>query len=503
MMMLWLGSVVVGAVVSNERSDPQSVRTIVPLALLGICLITAMTSGKQKSVYFSPAEVNFLFSGPFSRRELLAYKISGGAMAATFSALFLSVVLARHGTWWIAVFLGCLLSLWFIQFFSTAVMLISQTIAEHAYSRVRRLVLLGVLILVAAAAGPALAGGLDQGVLTAVKAFGDSTVGFWLLVPFEPFGRTIAAEHLFGDLIGWATLAMAIDLAMLGLVMRLDVNYLEAAVAISQKLYKQRQQARRRGTAWVAQGGAGWRLPRFPWLGGAGPIARRQLTTAIRAARGFLVLLLIMSVFIGGALFSFGKESGHTALVALGSQVLMFTIIFARLFPFDFRGDMDNLETVKSLPLGSVAITVGQLATPVLLMTAIHLVLLVIVGAATPTSPVLLLAIALFTLPFNFLLFAVENLFFLLFPARTMAATPGDLQHIGRAMVEMFAKIITLAVCCGAAAGFGFLGYLIAGQSPVVFVAVAWLSLAIAAGMTVPCVAWAYRKFDVSLDTPA
>jgi len=423
--------------------------------------------------------------------------------AGVLSALFVSVIFCRHGSMWIAVFLGNFLSIVLVQFLSTAVTLIGQTIAEHAYSRVRWAVLVAVLVLAAMAAGPAISTGFERGLMPAVESIRSSTVGFWLLLPFEPFGRTFVAQHVFPDLVGWATLAAAVDLALLGLVMRLDVNYLEAAVAVSQKLYQQRQQAQRGGTAWVKPTGAGWRVPSLPWCGGVGPIARKQLTTAMRSARGFLIFFLVMGVILAGTLFSLKEGTGQGVLVALGSQVFMLTIIFARALPFDFRGDMDHIESLKVLPLGSTAIAVGQLTAPVLIMTTIHCVLLAIVAASQLVPPIVLLQIAVFTLPFNFLLFAVENLFFLLFPIRMKAATPADLQHVGRTMVEMFVKIIVLGVVCCTAGGFGWAAYWLSGGSQVAAVAAAWPILATAAVVLLPCVSWAYRRFDVSVDTPA
>lgn len=170
---------------------------------------------------------------------------------------------------------------------------------------------------------------------------------------------------------------------------------------------------------------------------------------------------------------------------------------------YDFRGDLDYMDWAKSLPLKPVAIVLGQLAVPVLLMTAIHVLFLSAVAFFTQGSRLMLLVAMLFSPALNFLLFAVDNLLFLLFPFRAVASSPGDLQHIGRTMVEFMAKMFVLAVCCGAAAALGAAGYWITGGSWTVTLALAWLGLAICGCGLVPCVAWAFRKFDVSTDMPA
>ena len=61
------------------RSDPAVVRTVAPLAILLFCLMSLLTA-PDKAINFSMAEVEFLFPGPFTRRELLLYKLIESAV---------------------------------------------------------------------------------------------------------------------------------------------------------------------------------------------------------------------------------------------------------------------------------------------------------------------------------------------------------------------------------------------------------------------------------------
>src|SRR5205085_9966820 len=54
--------------------DPETLRRSGPALLLLYCLMNVLTSSGEKAIYFTPAEVNFLFCGPFGRREVLAYQ---------------------------------------------------------------------------------------------------------------------------------------------------------------------------------------------------------------------------------------------------------------------------------------------------------------------------------------------------------------------------------------------------------------------------------------------
>jgi len=97
---------------------------------------------------------------------------------------------------------------------------------------------------------------------------------------------------------------------------------------------------------------------------------------------------------------------------------------------FDFRGDLDQIDHLKSLPVSGAAVSVGQLVTPTLLMSLCHLAIVgSVLGVMRRSDPVLLTA-AVLCVPFNALLFGVENFIFLLFPTRA-AMTPGDFQGYG------------------------------------------------------------------------
>ena len=74
--------------------------------------------------------------------------------------------------------------------------------------------------------------------------------------------------------------------------------------------------------------------------------------------------------------------------------------------------------------------TLGQLAAPVVmtgLMQALALVLIYALAGGLGEAP---LVAALFTPPFNMMLFGVDNLLFLIYPTRLVAAGPGDLRWL-------------------------------------------------------------------------
>src|SRR5205085_2207600 len=102
------------------RANPADVLTYFPLAMLAFCIMTLVTTAGERAVAFSPAEVDFLFPGPFSRRELLAYKIARSTFAAIFTALIFSFVFLRYAQHWASAWVGIFLALIFMQLLSMA-----------------------------------------------------------------------------------------------------------------------------------------------------------------------------------------------------------------------------------------------------------------------------------------------------------------------------------------------------------------------------------------------
>jgi hypothetical protein len=284
-------------------------------------------------------------------------------------------------------------------------------------------------------------------------------------------------------------------------VLKLDVNYLEASFAAGQRVYERLQRARR-GSVWVPSGQArGW-IPPLPWLGGAGPIARSQLIKAMRSIPNLLVFVVLVgaSGMVGAAVSS---RVGGFPPQALIFPLFMLSLILGRMLACDFRGHLDHMETLKVLPLRPAAVAAGQLITPILLLTALQLLLLAAALPFVTSSPKLMGIAALFFAPFNAVLLGVENLLFLLFPVRMVPGTAAGFQHFGRVFVEMFLKLALLLLATGFAAAVGGLAFVLFAQSWTAALAAAWLTLAGIAALLIPCVAWAFRRFDVSIDTPA
>lgn len=478
------------------------VRLYGPWFLLSYCVMNLILATGERGLVFSASEVDFLFPAPLGRRELLAYKLLGNCGMALMSAGFLTLALRQHSYRGPAAFVGLFLGLLFVQLFTLALNLLVATIGTRAWSWGRRAVLGGLvlaLVVIVIQAGPERR---PEGVRAFLQQVDDSQIGQVLLAPLRPFIAAFTAERYWPDLALAALGSMTVLGVLLVVVFTLDANYLEAAATASEKLYSRLQSLRSGGPNAVTLA-SGKRLrfrpPSLPRLGGIGPIAWRQLTGLPRG-RGLLTVGLTTLFFYGSQLYTADRNED-----AGTSQILMIfflTVLWTPMLPCDFRGDLDRIELLKTLPTTAGCMTLGQLFTPWLVMTLLQWLLLASAGMLGHEAPRLLFGAALFAIPFNLAHLALENLLFLWFPTRTGAGAPGDLQNMGRQMVLFLTKVIVLGLMIGIAVACGSLGLVLSRRQEVVAGAVAWGTLLVQGCALVPLIAMAFDRFDVSRDIP-
>ncbi|MFA6240186.1 MAG: putative ABC exporter domain-containing protein [Candidatus Hydrogenedentales bacterium] len=501
MLVLWLGpSIAMSLTMPKNPNDLELLHSLAPMAILGMCILSLATSAGERAIYFSPGEVDFLFAGPFGRRELLIYKILGGMAGVVFSSAIFSIFFARLAASWHAAYIGMFLSILFVQQFTMAFVLVGQTMAEHAYTRFRKVFLYGIGALVAVAVGQVITMRSSGNMFEVLQRAHESSYLKYVLLPLEPFARTMTAAGPV-ELALWAAASFAIDLALFIFVIRLDAEYREAAVHVSQKMYDRLRRAQRSGMAQSAKATVKRRVPQLPFLFGAGPVAWRQTVNLMRNSRSVVVFMLFMGIAV--AVPMSGKGDSHNQVWTLvGGLMAWLTIFLSTMLRYDFRSDIEQMDWLKMMPLRASAIVVGQLIVPVVLCSFLQIGMIAGAVAYAGRPGVLLFAI-LFAPPLNTLLIGVDNILFLLFPTRLAAFSPGDIQLFGRQLLFMLLKMLLVAAACGVAALLGGAAYLLLGASTTAFVAVTWIILMAFCIAMIPLAAWVFRRFDVSLDTPA
>jgi hypothetical protein len=209
--------------------------------------------------------------------------------------------------------------------------------------------------------------------------------------------------------------------------------------------------------------------------------------------------MFIIAIGAAPTLSGHGAQSIHLLVGVMG----WLTFLCSSMLSFDFRGDVDKIESLKALPLAEWAVAAGQLVAPVALLTILHALMLGIAAFAVPAYRQYLLAAIPLAIPFNTLLFGAENLIFLLFPSRPAAVSPGDFQVMGRKFVFMIAKMLILVACAIIAMIPTVIVWQLTGKNLAATIVVAWMLLAGETAGLIPLIAYAYRRFDPSIHTPA
>jgi hypothetical protein len=331
-----------------------------------------------------------------------------------------------------------------------------------------------------------------------IRQFGQTPVGGIVLLPFQVFSRTIAAERFFPEFAGWGMLTLSINAALVALAVRLDADFYERSIAVSERVYRALERARQ-GQAWMnlaRPSASRWRLPMPGRLRGAGPIAWRQLISVLRTSRGVVYVALAMA---GGAAipaYAMG-EGGAGMSVGILAMFSLFTL--PQMLQFDFRGDIERIDVLKTLPASESAVAIGELLTPVLAATVIEWIVVAFTGLLWADWRTILL-ICVFAPPANLILFGLENVIFLYYPRRVGNLGP-PFQAPGRQMVMNFIKFFAIALSAGVTAAFGGIAYWLSNQSfPIAFIA-AWCVAAALGVVLVYQTARAFRVLDPSLET--
>ena len=479
--------------------DPGQLRAHVldflPLALLGAFIFTICAS-TGPALHFSPNEINFLFAGPFSRRSLVLYKICAYFTGAVLSAAIFAFLIPDRASSGLAAFVGSLMTLLFVQLSSAAFNTFALAFDDSRFMRARQPVIVAGCVLVAAVA-LYMTASTDKTIFAVLTEFRHSWFGTIVLAPFAIFAKLFVAQNVFPELLLWSACALAINAGLLLVIIRFDGRAADHALLASSRLSNRWARMRQGASFWASEKTTGRSVKRSPVIGGAGPIAWRQAINAIRNS-GRVVLAFFAVAFMTGPLIaSTGSPSAATGMIGL----LYFFIAFMmpRSLVCDFRGDLANMELYKSLPIAPWRICAGQLATPVLLSTAITLVMLssILLFFDGP-APLLLIALPAFALPVNLLIYGLENLIFLLFPSKLLPVGRADFEFIGRMLVDFVAKTIVIAGVGSASFVAGLLALEAGGKSWTWFVAASWLTLTLFGLAILPLLAFAFRRFRIS-----
>jgi len=504
---------------------------------LFIALFLSWVIPRRPALAFSEAEIAFLFPAPVSRRMLIHYRLLSSQLGLALTALILAV-LFRRGSGMGGTALTHAVGWWVILatinlHYTGSSFVISKLLNPSITPPPRRNLVLGVAAVIVLAL--ATWGWMTINGPTPADLARPETVGRYVVLQLDrgplpwllAIPRLVIAPYLSG---GSRAFIVALAPALLILVMHYfwvmqsEVSFEEASIARAEK-----RASRRRGVqeSDFRSSGTNRKAQREPFkLPGAGRPEIAFLwknllsTSAMFRPRG---MLIFVAVVLGLALWI----ATHPSLVVARAIVVPMASTLAAMLLFigpqlarqDLRSDLMNSDMLKTYPLEGWQIVLGELLTPIAILTGLSWVLLVVVALTFPTDllarltptygATVLIGAAVLIPPFCTIQLIVPNAFTVIFPAWVQTVNnrrEHGLEVLGQRIIFFAGQLLIIVLALvpaffGAAIVFLVVLWLAGPLVALVFaVAAAFALLAVEAWVGIRWLGERFERFDLSAE---
>jgi len=522
--------------------DPAAATALIePIAafvLLIILAISWVVPSARASLIFTEAEAAFLFPAPITRRSLIHFKLIKSQLTVLLTSLVLSLVSNRWaflGGSIITHALGWWLIFSFINLHLIGASFTSDRLATAGLTPPRRrLVILGLVLVLGAVTGIWIRDHLSSFSGEELKDMG-SFLGYvgrlleapplpWLLWPLRWVARPFLANEVSSFLRTlWPVLLLCAGQYLW--IIRAEVAFEEASLAASQK--RAERLAGRRPLLFARSASASARPAPFGLKPTGFPAVALLWSNLIAVgpryyARSWALLALVL-ITLQQWLLSHPAHRAKAQLLGtmagvLGAYALLLGPIFAR------RGAqrlIERLDAMKAYPLRGWEVILGELLSAIALLSAAEWIVIallaLIAGNGLITrefTPLLALTggvgLALLVPPLVGLMFGLNYVGILYFPAWAVSTAPGPgIEKGGQRLIFFAAYLLVLLICLAPALGMGALVFFLAhllSDSFVLGLGLTALGMAGVLAIEFAAMIWwlgaRYESFDVSAELP-
>jgi hypothetical protein len=463
----WLGN----AALTIWLREPAAPATLPALLALGLVLYATWHFAKaaffrpESPFEWSPAERDLLAAMPLLPRDLMAYQLASVTVTTLLKACLFALLLLPDLRCLPLGLLGLVAALLALELLRIAIDITAWGMSRRAFLAYRAVIIAALVI-----------GGLAVGaVIIREHAFGRINPGEGLLdrlltillhlhdsifshvaLPSRTLVDLIVADSITAANAGLAVAVFATLTALGTAIIGLYTMTIERVVRREKRGYKPSANPSRPTSEFqtISTSNAAPRRIRrhIPRCGGAGPLLWRQLVGARRHWGSLLTAMIAPAVLACAP--SFVIANNHIAFLSTTATLAFYTfLLLPTALRFDFRRDLDRLAILKGLPIQPAAAAIGQTLAPVLIATVFQAVVLSAVTCARSLPPHGLAAAMLVMIPLNMLVFALDNLIYLLYPHRVQQE---GLEIFLRTMLTFTGKGLLFAAGLAVMAAWGF-----------------------------------------------
>jgi len=366
----------------------STAETLGALALLTYFVLCWLWPRDRASLAFSEAEIAFLFPAPMSRRTLIHYRLIDSQFRLLFTSLILALVSSRWG--FIVDNFALRLIGWWLIFSTIWLHTMGSSFAitkllDLGVTSLRRQI--SMVVLIAAVIGAASIWTWNEwrapssddidgpsGLFAYGTAMLDKGALGVLLTPFRWLVQPLIAHNSYSFLVAlWP--ALLVYGAHYLWVLRSETSFEEASIARAQKRAT-RIAAIRSGDL---RGGRGNAKPRREPFN-VSKIPRVEFAFVWKNLLSTAEFLHPRRILIGAAIIAVGctwlAGSGYETIRRIASISTIILAIYITLFGsmvarMDLRRDLENADILKTYPLQGWQIVLGQILTPVYVVSAL------------------------------------------------------------------------------------------------------------------------------------
>lgn len=462
MMMLFFGFFVFSQMSSaTNMSAAGRFGPGMPFWALVYLIATWLTASIDRGLVMRPAEIHFVVGGPFPSRDVITLNLVRLVYRAAISALFLGVV----GYAYTRSFPASLVGLWLLISVSMLVGMVVSLSARrvhgpwiHSARRLITVATLSVLLLLVYQALEIVRDEQQAVTVSAVAGAAQRTeVGKWLIAPVGWMFAPITNANFWPETAVMLPARLLVISTLIAMVYLLGTDYQEATTARTDLSIARRQASARsggsEGSAWTRR----LSLPIPFRLAGVGTIAWMQMQHSIR----ILPRYVIFTIAIVGLVLVIPMMVDRQRLLGVNGILWMVGLnsyadfILLLQLPVGFLGPIAQREMLKSLPLPTWAIVLGQLAGPVIPLALLHITILLLFLFLLPDSSWQILMTGLAMIPVAWMLVVNINLLGVWNIVKPRALQQRDALAGGRAMLSvwLYFMLLTPAIMAGAVGG--------------------------------------------------